>query len=496
MIKKAPIVCAIFLLSLLLYEQASGQTGLWQTIEDGIEYREFYTPDPNRIFVTRMDRSNPDLLLETGISQGKISGDLEPVSGMFKRYDQTLHFANGSWGERIRVVSAINGYFYDTETGIPTRGQVSSGWYVKRFDDFENGSGLSWKENGEIFFGGCVVHRGAKQTITHFPTGKTFSIKGINIPREDNSIIVYTSHYGATTKTDDEGIEVVVELSAPLGIVPNGDKVTGRVLQVRDQTGSTPILFDQAIISASGEFHSLIRSFLKEGDEVGFSQEIKHFEPDCKTPNQNDWMYSRAALGSSFIFLEGGELSGFDDLGAILKTARTAVAYDDDYIYFIVVDDSEQFGNTGMSIVDLALFVKQNLDAKWAAALDGGGSSTMVVEGNVKNHLALTGENAETSDIERAVANSLMMVVRQPREQSNRYSPGEELIITGDGEQNIFAGPGENYSILESAIPGLPVFVSPDQTGLNGILASGSFWWKISFPGGSGWVRENSLSPG
>ena len=64
-------------------------------------------------------------------------------------------------------------------------------------------------------------------------------------------------------------------------------------------------------------------------------------------------------------------------------------------MYFIVVADRDPFGNVGMSIVELASFVKNTLGATWGIALDGGSSSTMVVNGEVKS----TGKIPKDEDI-------------------------------------------------------------------------------------------------
>ncbi|MFC2053935.1 hypothetical protein ACFLV7_06500, partial [Chloroflexota bacterium] len=206
------LISTLFLLFFFPKKYAQGSSPQWQSVAEGIEYREFYQLGLNHLFVARMDRNNANLTLETSIAQGRINGGLETVSGMAERYDQALNYWGGSWGARNQVVVAINGYFYDAETGVPWQGQIHSGWYLKRFDDLESGSGFAWKLDRSFFLGGCIVHRPAKQLITHVTTGETIPFDGVNVPREEDELIIYTPQYDASTRSEDTGIEILVEL--------------------------------------------------------------------------------------------------------------------------------------------------------------------------------------------------------------------------------------------------------------------------------------------
>src|SRR4030067_3150077 len=41
----------------------------WELIVPGIEFRQFQLPDPNNVFVVRMDRNNPEVTLESSRSE-------------------------------------------------------------------------------------------------------------------------------------------------------------------------------------------------------------------------------------------------------------------------------------------------------------------------------------------------------------------------------------------------------------------------------------------
>lgn len=479
--------------------QVARPDNLWQTLVPGIDYRDFYTPTPNHLYVARMQRDNLIVALDSSIAQGRLSGGLETVRSMADRYDQAINYWGETWGNRNQVVVAINGSYHNTDTGVPLQGQVQSGWYVKQYDNRQNVSGVAWTLERQIFIGGCIVQRPARQIITHIPTGKTVSFDGINIPRPDSGVIIYTPQYDSTTLTDNSGVEILVQLDRPLLIIPAPQMIVGTVVQVRDGMGSTPIPFDHIVLSASGDAAIELRLELKPGDQIGISQEIQHFEPNCQTPAPADWSKTYASVGNSYVFLRNGEVQPLADLGAVLRNPRTAIAFDERYIYFIVVDGRDLYRSVGMSMVELALFVKTYLGATWGAALDGGGSSTMVVQGQVVNSprsdvtvmgaSVSQGENPTLNKQERAVANGLMMVHIAPREQSTQFTPGQSVAVSS--ETPLYLGPGDNYAIFDFLAAGTRGQILPHP--LNGVLAKGAYWWYAGFGDRAGWVKQDAL---
>jgi uncharacterized protein YgiM (DUF1202 family) len=58
----------------------------------------------------------------------------------------------------------------------------------------------------------------------------------------------------------------------------------------------------------------------------------------------------------------------------------------------------------------------------------------------------------------------------------------------------VYQGPGKNYGIFGSVDAGKEGVVLPHERNLNGVFATGSFWWKVDFGGGLvGWVPEEAL---
>jgi hypothetical protein len=140
----------------------------------------------------------------------------------------------------------------------------------------------------------------------------------------------------------------------------------------------------------------------------------------------------------------------------------------------------------GVVIGTMGYFCRDELGADWGVALDGGGSSTMWVDGEVVN--------SPSDGHQRPVADSLMMISVQPPEKSNSFAVGD--IVSVSENLNIRTGPGLNYPIIGTIDPNVELRVIPQHNDLNGIMATGSFWWYIEIFGLQGWVAEDGLIGG
>lgn len=496
----------------------------WKNLSPGIDFQVFQLPDPNQVFVARMERENENVTLESGLALDRLAYGRETVRDIAKRYDDSLNYWGQEWGWRSKVIVAINGYYFNPEMGTPWRGQIQSGWYIKRFDNFQNGSGLVWKFDRDIFIGGCIFHPPSKQTIS-FENNQFLNFNGINQPREENQLIIYTSHYSDTTGTDNNGVEVLVEISHPLYLGTNSVPNIGTIKDIFDQKGSSFIPFDAVILSASGTARIELLKNIEIGQKIKISQRVVHYQHDCRTPNSNDWSNIYTGIGGDFVFLKEGETQSFDIGAANVRAPRTAVAYNDQYIYFIVVDGHNPGVSVGMSMWELAEFSKSYLKAEYGISEDSGGSSTMVVKGKVVNNTfcnfndcaALLAEKpSQTSVItdtipqefnstpalitgyqtisESLVGNILMMANVYPPIKSKTLEVGDTTNTKTPTE--LFLGPGMNYP-SRTIVPRFSniKIIAPSKD-INGIYSQNSFWWYVEYNGIEGWVEENNIFDG
>ncbi len=533
----------------------------WTPVGNGIDYKEFILPDPNHVYVARMDRSNFDAIIDSSIAQGRLSGGTETVLNQAHRYNEAINYWGNAddhttsdpyWGSRNKVVAAINGFYFPYSTGIPYQGQVQSGWYAKRFDDFEigsdSGSGFAWQLDRYAFIGECVRHIADRQLVSYHTTLTntiTAQFDGINIARGDDELIVYTPQYDRATPANDSGTEVLVQMSKPDLIINATDTVTGTVKLIKEgvNSGSTPIPFDAIVLSASGSKEAFLQA-LQPGDVVSISQEITR----CSNQYPKvDWTKTYASVGGGPYFLKDNVITTYDPEkypSLVVPAPRTAIAYNDNYIYFIVVDGRNPLRSVGMNMEQLGLFARDVLSATNGVAQDGGGSSTMVIndqvvndtycnDGNCRYHALLplvanTGSSAlplnqpqngnaaaaprpfmprlalsttnEDQNLSapfvqsaRSVANGMMMINVEPITRSLTLTPTE--VVTTSVATDVRLGPGTNYAVLELVQSNVQGIVLDSGKGLNGVLAKGSYWWKVNFNGLEGWVPEENLKP-
>jgi len=470
----------------MLLVATAGVSAQWTTVGAGIEYRQFSISGPNEVFVTRMDRANTDAYIESTIAQGRLSGGTEIVRSQADRYDDAIGYWGQSWGTRNDVVVAINGSYFETRVpplGVPYGGVVHSGWYAKRHDNLGGWSGFMWDLNRIPTMGLCITHYPFRQFVT-YATSNTQEFVGINVPPDTNKLTIWTPQYDTNTGTDNTVSEVVVQLNRPFVIMPTPNSVSGVVREIRTNQGGAPLPFDHIVLSANGTAATTMLNNVNIGDTVKVSQEVKHYMLDCSTSRTDiDWTKSYAGISGNWVFLQDGTIQyGIDSTGD--RHPRTAIGFNDFYVFYLVVDGRQQNYSIGMTIDELAEFFKYTLDATWACNQDGGGSSTMVVNGTVMN--------SPSDGSERAVANGMLMCNLAPKVQSTTFSTDQtvQTAVTA----NVRLGPGTNYGIITS--------VPADSEGtilahsLAGIYAKGEYWWKVDFPTVTGWVAESLLGGG
>ncbi len=293
--------------------------------------------------------------------------------------------------------------------------------------------------------------------------------------------MLYTPQYDATTGADATGVEVVIQLATPTLALSPPDEVTGQVVEVRVGKDAAPLPFDCLVLSATGEAAEMLRANAPLGSQVGLSQHIIGIGLDGATPDGFDWRNTYAAVRGNHLFLQEGQpVGGPHDLAQ--RHPRTAVACNDQYVFFIVCDGRSEVSR-GMTAIELGEFCRDHLGATWGLNLDGGGSSTMIIKGTVMN--------MPSDGRERPIGNGLMMVNPQPKRTSTVFGAGQTVATTT--EANLRLGPGTNYAVLATLPVGTEGILLPHQ--LAGVFAKGDFWWKGLFAGQSGWVAESLLAP-
>ena len=122
------------------------------------------------------------------------------------------------------------------------------------------------------------------------------------------------------------------------------------------------------------------------GDIYADGQQDNKPEPTLYISKRNDLMFNRKpgkihqAISGDTMLISGGKID--PDLNDEILHPRTAIGINRNgrYTYLVVVDGRQPFYSAGATYHELAELL-MDLGAFWGMALDGGGSSTMVVEG-------------------------------------------------------------------------------------------------------------------
>ncbi len=462
----------------------------WTNVGVGIDYQYFRVGNTNDIFVTRMSRTNKAATIDTSIGQGKQPGYLETVRNQASRYDDALTWWGGQWGARNDVVVAINGGFYDTSTYIISGGQIQSGWYTHFFADAF--SGFAWRTNRTAFIGECVNNFPTSVYVRFPANNQTQPLNGINQAPGSNDLILFTPQYNSQTPSGTR-TEVLVELTKPNLTTAGAGYNSGIIRSVVPDTGATWIPFDHVVLSADGAAGNALYNNATVGAEVRIHQELyDENEPDvqgnngCTTPTGINWANVFASINSNFHFLKNNVVRVPDAVahpgyaGYVNLNPRTAICYNADYVFFVIVD-GRSARSKGINCADLGYWARAALGATEGVNLDGGGSSTMVVNGVVRN--------VPSDGSQRSVCNGVMMVNVVPKAVSTTLIAGQNVKTSASASLRL--GPGSNYATRATIAQDAQGSVISHQ--LNGVYAKGSYWWKCNFNGTIGWMAQSSL---
>ncbi len=209
--------------------------------------------------------------------------------------------------------------------------------------------------------------------------GVTVPVAGVDVERGENNLTLYNKFYGSSTQTNEYGQEYTVR--------------NGRVVSI--QTADSPIPADGLIISVHGTSKDAFAN-VKVGDAVNVQED-----------------YGKELAGAATVI--GGGPTLVKD-GQVLVTAReeqfpsdiahgraprTAVGILPNHHALLAVVDGRQSHSIGCTLTELGALMKK-FGATDALNFDGGGSSEMVVGGQI--------QNSPSDGSERPVGSAIIVV--------------------------------------------------------------------------------------
>ena len=307
------------------------------------KHRMTINGQPLVVYVTKVNLEQPGIQVQPILANNRLDS-LETV---------------GSMARRTNAVAAINGSFFNRSSSdpFPVGFMMIGGRTVYFSHKYRSAFGLTEQK---IPLMGYPKTRGI---IYVEKTGDYFFLWGMNRRRRNNEALVYTPEFGLTTRTNDFGREIVV----------SNERVTGF------KYGNSQIPGDGFVISLHGDSAKYL-SWFKMGDSVRL-----YFVVDPS------WLDVHNAITGGPMLLKGGtvvlEQSKDERLYQGFKSRIPATAVGttpDGHLLLVAIDGRRRKVSVGVTYWELAQFM-QMLGCNNAIGMDGGGSTTMVVNGNVVN---------------------------------------------------------------------------------------------------------------
>lgn len=256
-------------------------------------------------------------------------------------------------------------------------------------------SGAVWREEAAEALAG-----GQLSSLEEMPARA--AITQVNRPLNGLGLVLYTPRFGPETPPLTGTVVTVRGVPGPL---VGGRTYTGVVAKVQAAAGTpglrVPIPADGVVLAGRGPEEVLLED-LRVGEWV-------QFRVDLAPPFDQ----AVEAVAGWPVLIENGSprpLPGGDSL-VTGRHPRTAVGFNDQYLYLVTVDGRQPGWSDGMTLAELTELLLA-LGATQALNLDGGGSTTLVVRPPGEAELVVA--NRPSDGYERVVANALFVVSTAP----------------------------------------------------------------------------------
>lgn len=204
---------------------------------------------------------------------------------------------------------------------------------------------------------------------------ETIDLTGINRERTKEDLIMYTPEFGRTTMTGNDGVEVLVSKY--------------RILGIKKDLGDAVIPADGFVLSGTGKYRDWL---LKEGGKNDLVTFVRHADglPSSVTADPMTYPSEWDIVGGVPQLIKNGriqiEWEAEKTTRSFVETRhpRTAVAILKDGKFLMITVDGRSESSGGIGLQDLAEYLL-SIGAVDAMNLDGGGSTTMYLDGKVVN---------------------------------------------------------------------------------------------------------------
>lgn len=384
-------------------------------IAPGVTYTEYNISGPNKVYVVAVDLSHSEYKLKVGWNgKHRNFGSCGPsctsctgklaVTGIAAQYDNP--------GANSDVLAATNGSYFGCPPDI-VGWPIASEGEILQAPYFAGNPTLAQVET--MRFGPDrvpVIETNITTTtgLLTFANGTTLTIDQYNTPQSLHALTAFSPGYDSSTKSTNQGIEVILtNVTYPM----RSDKeLSGIVTAINTGSASlnNSIPVGGMVLNAWGSPFTPLFNNTHVGDRLKML-----FKTSTQGMNNADM----AITGTGWILHNGlanpngnwsSTLSGTNPFGV---NPLTVMAWNNSKFFMVVCDGRGCGGTVGMTFQNMADFLAgtPGINALEALNFDGGGSSTMVVDGTLKN---LPSDTCGAGGTQRAVANAIMLVKETP----------------------------------------------------------------------------------
>ncbi len=371
-------------------------------------YRYHWDEEPCVFHVAEIDRTRSDLNVKIALARDTVLGKetVRSIARRMSRKNQTVVVAiNGGFG----VLGNIGGC-----AGVLQNLFVQDGELIS----IPLGELTSNPLEYDVCFG---VTPDGKFLMDIVQTEATVHMKGEGVPilginqrrRLDCQAVLYTPRFGNSTKSPRSGYEVRLQPSF-LPVTPGYRSLL--TVQSAQRSRNSSITSSGLIFSVGPRYHRELFSQLRGGEQGKIEIELY----------PQEWNDVVEAIGGNYRLVRDGKIDptimkyypeekkhgpGWRGEPKIIShEPRTAIGFNDDKLFLMVADGRQPGYSTGMSLYDVAE-VMVKLGAKQAMNLDGGASSTFLVNGKVLNQPSGGGK-------QRAVLNAVLITYEDGRRKT------------------------------------------------------------------------------
>ena len=339
--------------------------------ERGFVYQHDVVPEmPWSIHIVKVDRSRKDLVWTTCLGNGDRIGK--------SILTDQVRLLPDSLG---RPIAAINGDFYVDDKGLPGDPRdvmIREGELISA----PAGHASFW-----IDASGQPHQTNILSRLRVILPGRRGLSVGLNEGCADDGAVLYTAAAGVQTPAF-HGVDCVLERVrgdwTPLRV---GRRLQARVREIR--TGGKSPVGRGDLVLALGPKTGVQ---LAPGDRI---EVVPETQPDLSGV--------RTALGGGPTLVRDGKPMSWP--GIQMRHPRSAIGWNDEWIMMVEVDGRQGGLSVGMTFPELAAYMVK-LGCREAMNLDGGGSATMWVLGQVMN--------SPSEGKERPGANGLVLIQLRP----------------------------------------------------------------------------------